>query len=211
MTMTRPFFLIALAVSCGCSGGDADLDSRLAKLEGTNERQASTSADLAKDADSLHRGVLRFSSEASKIGEDFKRATERFNNAKRTADQASDEFKLAAADYKEAAETYRLAATVAAIAAGKLRIDDIACVALHDQLNRSLKDANIAIDTISAELVPASFQALAGSPNPTSLKSLAGRLLDPKMLDQARRAPMEAIERVSNDALAALGCGRGTG
>ncbi len=132
-------------------------------------------------------------------------------DAKRNADQSSDEFKLAAADYKEAAETYRLAATVAAIAAGKLRIDDIACVALHDQLSRSLKDANIAIDKISAELVPASFLALADSANPMPLKSLAGRLLDPKLMDQARRAPMEAIERVSNDALAALGCGRGTG
>ncbi len=138
-------------------------------------------------------------------------AAQRFEEARRTADQSSEAFKLAAAQYKEAADTYRLTATIAAIAAGKLRIDDVACVALNDQLSRSLKDANIAIDQISADLVPASFQALGDSPDSTLLKSLADKLVDPKVIEQARRAPIEAIERVSNDALAALGCGRGTG
>jgi hypothetical protein len=207
----RSISLLTLTVLLSCSAERSDLDSRLAELEKTNDRQASTSANLAREAELLQHGVTRFSAEASKVGEDFKRAAQRFDEAKRTADQSSEAYKQAAADYKEAADAYRLTATIAAIAAGKLKIDDVACSVLHERLDRSLKDANIAIDQIAADLVPASFQALAKSSNPSPLKSLSEKLLVPKLLDQARQAPMEAIEKVSNDALAALGCGRNTG
>jgi len=209
--MTRTSSLLALIALLACTPENSDMESRLAELEKTNERQASTSSNLARDAQSLQEGVTRFSADASRIGADFKRATQRYEDAKRNADQSSEEFKRAAADYREAADTYRLAATIAAIAAGKLKIDDVACSALHERLGQSLRDANIAVDQLSADLVPASFQALANSPTPVPLKALSDKLLDPKVLDQARQAPIEAIEKVSNDALAALGCGRGTG
>lgn len=195
--------LLLLLVACE----PASPPTQLAELERANAAQAEHSRALIADANALGGRVRAFAASARQVANEYRRAELEFRRASTTADAAASDLKKARADYEAAAEAYRMNALLLSIAAGKVKLEDAACAPIQAKLSTLLKDADIAVESVSDDAVNG-ILGTAGLEDNTHVRALAETYVRREVMEKAKRAPMEAIDQISSAALAALGCGR---